>query len=100
MRMIIAGVFDAFPKLQIILGHYAEGLPFMFDRVDRPYLQGHVRPDPARGADAQAHAQRVPARQLPGLHQRQLLPGRPSPAPRRPWARAGWSSAATTRSRT
>ena len=47
MRMIIAGVFDAFPKLQIILGHYAEGLPFMFDRVDRPYIQGHVRPDPA-----------------------------------------------------
>ena len=47
MRLIIGGVFDAFPKLQIILGHYAEGLPFMFDRVDRPYLQGHVRPDPA-----------------------------------------------------
>jgi uncharacterized protein len=47
MRMITAGVFDAFPRLQIILGHYAEGLPFMFDRVDRAYLQGHVRPDPA-----------------------------------------------------
>jgi uncharacterized protein len=46
MRMLTAGVFDAFPKLQIILGHYAEGLPFMLDRVDRPYLQGHVRPDP------------------------------------------------------
>jgi uncharacterized protein len=46
MRMLTAGVFDAFPKLQIILGHYAEGLPFMFDRVDRPYIQGHVRPDP------------------------------------------------------
>jgi uncharacterized protein len=46
MRMIIAGVFDAFPKLQVMLGHYAEGLPFMFDRVDRPYLQGHVRPEP------------------------------------------------------
>ncbi len=47
MRLITAGVFDAFPKLQIILGHYAEGLPFMLDRVDRPYLQGHVQPDPA-----------------------------------------------------
>ena len=46
MRLITAGVFDAFPRLQIILGHYAEGLPFMLDRVDRPYLQGHVRPDP------------------------------------------------------
>ena len=29
-----------------MLGHYAEGLPFMLDRVDRPYIQGHVRPDP------------------------------------------------------
>lgn len=44
MRMIAAGVFDAFPRLQVILGHYAEGLPFMLDRVDRPYLQGHVAP--------------------------------------------------------
>jgi predicted TIM-barrel fold metal-dependent hydrolase len=47
MRMITSGVFDAFPTLKIILGHYAEGLPFMFDRVDRPYLQGHVRPEPS-----------------------------------------------------
>jgi predicted TIM-barrel fold metal-dependent hydrolase len=47
MRLIVAGVFDAFPKLTIILGHYAEGLPFMLDRVDRPYRQGHVRPDPS-----------------------------------------------------
>ncbi len=47
MRMITAGVFDVFPKLTIILGHYAEGLPFMFDRVDRPYLQGHINTDPS-----------------------------------------------------
>jgi uncharacterized protein len=47
MRLVTAGVFDTFPKLQIMLGHYAEGLPFMLDRVDRPYIQGHVRPDPA-----------------------------------------------------
>jgi predicted TIM-barrel fold metal-dependent hydrolase len=47
MRLLTAGVFDVFPKLKIIVGHYAEGLPFMFDRVDRPYLQGHVRTDPA-----------------------------------------------------
>lgn len=47
MRLVIGGVFDVFPKLKIILGHYGEGLPFMMDRVNRPYLQGHVRPDPA-----------------------------------------------------
>jgi len=47
MRLITAGVFDVFPKLKIILGHYAEGLPFMFDRVDRPYIQGHIKTDPS-----------------------------------------------------
>ena len=46
MRLIFSGAFDAFPKLKIILGHYAEGLPFMLDRVDRPYVQGHVKTDP------------------------------------------------------
>ena len=47
MRLVIGGVFDVFPKLKIVLGHYGEGLPFMMDRVNRPYVQGHVRPDPA-----------------------------------------------------
>jgi predicted TIM-barrel fold metal-dependent hydrolase len=47
MRLLTAGVFDVFPKLKIILGHYAEGLPFMMDRVDRPYLQGHISTDPS-----------------------------------------------------
>ena len=46
MRLIIGGVFDQFPKLKVILGHYGEGLPFMMDRVNRPYIQGHFRPDP------------------------------------------------------
>jgi uncharacterized protein len=47
MRLIIGGVLDVFPKLKIMLGHYGEGLPFMMDRVNRPYKQGHVRTDPA-----------------------------------------------------
>jgi predicted TIM-barrel fold metal-dependent hydrolase len=46
MRLIVGGVFDVFPDLKIILGHYAEGLPFMLDRVDRGYLGGHIRPIP------------------------------------------------------
>jgi hypothetical protein len=46
MRLILSGAFDAFPKLRIILGHYGEGFPFMMNRVDRPFLQGHVRTDP------------------------------------------------------
>jgi predicted TIM-barrel fold metal-dependent hydrolase len=42
MRLILSGVFDAFPKLTIILGHYGEALPFLLTRVDRSFLQYHV----------------------------------------------------------
>lgn len=34
LRMITAGVFDRFPKLQIILGHTGEALPFWAYRLD------------------------------------------------------------------
>jgi predicted TIM-barrel fold metal-dependent hydrolase len=31
--MITSGVFDRFPKLQIIIGHMGEGLPFFYKRI-------------------------------------------------------------------
>jgi 2,3-dihydroxybenzoate decarboxylase len=34
LRIVFAGVFDAFPKLKIILGHLGEGLPFAMHRLD------------------------------------------------------------------
>ena len=34
----MAGVFDQFPNLRIILGHMGEGLPFWLDRIDNRYL--------------------------------------------------------------
>ena len=34
LRIVFAGVFDAYPKLKIILGHLAEGLPFAMHRLD------------------------------------------------------------------
>jgi len=37
LRMIAAGVFDRFPKLQIVLGHLGEGIPFFLDRIDGRY---------------------------------------------------------------
>jgi len=37
MRLIYAGLFDKFPKLQIILGHLGEGLPFWLPRLDFPF---------------------------------------------------------------
>ncbi|MUL45414.1 amidohydrolase [Mycobacterium sp. CBMA293] len=34
LRLVLAGVFDRFPHLQVILGHWGEMLPFFLDRVD------------------------------------------------------------------
>jgi 2,3-dihydroxybenzoate decarboxylase len=34
IRMVLSGVFDAYPRLKIILGHLGEGLPFLLWRID------------------------------------------------------------------
>ena len=34
LRLILGGVFDRFPNLQVVIGHLGEGLPGMFRRVD------------------------------------------------------------------
>lgn len=33
LRLILTGVFDTFPKLQMIVGHMGEGLPFYYERI-------------------------------------------------------------------
>lgn len=35
IRMVLSGVFDAYPRLKIILGHLGETLPFLVWRVDQ-----------------------------------------------------------------
>jgi 2,3-dihydroxybenzoate decarboxylase len=35
IRLVLSEVFDTFPRLQIILGHLGEALPFLMPRVDR-----------------------------------------------------------------
>lgn len=47
VRLIMGGVFDQFPRLQIVLGHMGEGIPFWLSRLDEvsartgmPELQG------------------------------------------------------------
>ncbi len=35
LRLIIAGVFDRFPDLQVIMGHWGEVVLFYLDRIDR-----------------------------------------------------------------
>lgn len=45
MRLVLSGAFDAFPRLQIILGHYGEGLPFQMHRIDWAFRRPHVKSD-------------------------------------------------------
>jgi 2,3-dihydroxybenzoate decarboxylase len=35
IRMVLSGVFDAYPNLKIILGHMGEGLPFLVWRINQ-----------------------------------------------------------------
>jgi 5-carboxyvanillate decarboxylase len=44
MRLIVGGVFDQFPDLQIVLGHMGESLPFWLYRLDH-YL--HLKRKPS-----------------------------------------------------
>ncbi len=46
MRLILSGALDAFPKLKIVLGHLGEGLPFVLQRIDFPYVRPHFKADP------------------------------------------------------
>ncbi|MEA3194852.1 MAG: 5-carboxyvanillate decarboxylase [Betaproteobacteria bacterium] len=34
LRIVVAGVFDRFPKLRVVVGHLGEGLPFWLFRLD------------------------------------------------------------------
>ncbi len=46
LRMVVAGVFEELPDLQIIVGHLGEGLPFHLDRIEdmlSPVVEGHSR---------------------------------------------------------
>ncbi|MBV9002338.1 MAG: amidohydrolase family protein, partial [Solirubrobacterales bacterium] len=47
LRLILAGVFDRFPKLQIIIGHMGEVIPFMLARIDET-IGGRLALDPAK----------------------------------------------------
>ncbi len=58
MRLVLSGVFDAFPKLKIILGHYGEGLPFLMQRIDHPFVRPHLK---ASDPEVVPPLQRVPS---------------------------------------
>lgn len=44
IRLVLSGVFDAHPKLQIILGHLGEGLPFLLWRIDSALARPGQKP--------------------------------------------------------
>ena len=58
MRLVLAGVFDAFPRLRVILGHYGEGLPFQMQRVDHAFVRPHIK---ASDPSAVPGLQRLPS---------------------------------------
>jgi 5-carboxyvanillate decarboxylase len=39
VRLVLGGVFDRFPDLQIVLGHMGEGLPYWLFRLDNMYAK-------------------------------------------------------------
>ncbi len=43
MRLIVNGIFDRYPDLQIVLGHMGEGLPYWLYRIDNRYKLGRSR---------------------------------------------------------
>ena len=44
LRLVLSGVFDAYPNLKIILGHLGEGLPFLLWRINHAF-SNMGRPD-------------------------------------------------------
>ena len=42
LRLYASGLFDAYPRLKLILGHNGESLPFMLERVDRMFSRRWV----------------------------------------------------------
>jgi len=47
IRLILAGVFDKYPNLQIIIGHWGEMIPFFLSRTDKyfPKVVTHLKKD-------------------------------------------------------
>lgn len=40
LRLLVAGIFDTYPQLKIIIGHMGEMLPMMWDRSNRSFQPG------------------------------------------------------------
>lgn len=65
VRLMLSGLFDRHPGVQVILGHLAEGLPFLLPRLEH-------RLDRQKDGTGLGSAQRILHRQLLRHHQRAL----------------------------
>jgi hypothetical protein len=45
IRMVLGGVFDRYPKLQVVIGHLGEAVPFMLERLNRNMPMGLTKLD-------------------------------------------------------
>jgi 2,3-dihydroxybenzoate decarboxylase len=45
VRLILSGVFEAYPRLKIILGHLGEGLPFLLWRINHALARPGNKPN-------------------------------------------------------
>ena len=50
VRLVLSGLFEAHPRLKIILGHFGEGLPFMLWRINMGFARDGVAPSWFRDA--------------------------------------------------
>ncbi len=48
IRLVLSGLFDAYPRLKVILGHLGEGLPFSLWRIDMALARQGNRAMPFR----------------------------------------------------
>jgi 2,3-dihydroxybenzoate decarboxylase len=44
IRLVLSGVFDAYPRLKVVLGHLGETLPFLVWRVDQALARPGAKP--------------------------------------------------------
>ena len=50
LRLVLSGVFDRYPRLQFVIGHMGEGLPFMMPRLDLALPKAVTKLDRPLGA--------------------------------------------------
>jgi predicted TIM-barrel fold metal-dependent hydrolase len=57
LRLIASGTFDRFPRLQLIIGHMGEMIPFQLARIDRALTRvaGNLRQSPAAYFQSNIH---------------------------------------------